>query len=71
MNIEDIQILDKRIDELLSLCQHLREENHQLRKQQSELHEQREQLMYKNDIARSKIQTMLERLKTIDSFESS
>ena len=62
-----IQQLEQQVDELLRAGRRLREENMLLRSQQAAWLSERAQLVEKTDIARSRIEKMVTRLKELDS----
>lgn len=55
-----------RIDQLLDLCRRLQEENRSLRNSQEHLTNERAQLMVKNEQARSRVEAMIGRLKSLE-----
>jgi cell division protein ZapB len=58
--------LAKRIDELLSALQHLRDENRALRARHESLAGERAALMHKNEQVRTRVEAMIGRLKTLE-----
>ena len=64
---QDLKALEYRVDELIQLCHHLKGENQALRDQQGNLMSERASLMEKNEMARSRIEAMIMRLKTMES----
>lgn len=58
--------LEKKIDELISLCKELNIENGALKAQVSGWRDERKDLMDKNELARSKVASMLDRLRTME-----
>ncbi|HHJ81258.1 MAG TPA: TIGR02449 family protein [Candidatus Tenderia electrophaga] len=64
---QDLKTLEYRVDELIQLCHHLKGENQALRDQQGNLMSERASLMEKNEMARSRIEAMIMRLKTMES----
>ncbi len=62
----DIEILERQVDELIQICNRLREENTWLRARQVTLGEDRAQLVEKTELARSKVESMISRLKTME-----
>ena len=64
---QDLKSLDCRIDELIQLCHQLKSENQALRDQQSNVMSERASLMEKNELARSRIESMIMRLKTMET----
>ncbi|MGA8276946.1 MAG: TIGR02449 family protein [Rhodanobacteraceae bacterium] len=55
-----------RIDQLIDLCRRLQEENRSLRHSQEHLASERAQLMVKNEQARSRVEAMIGRLKSLE-----
>jgi len=64
---QDLKALEYRVDELIQLCHQLKGENQALRDQQGNLMSERASLMEKNEMARSRIEAMIMRLKTMES----
>jgi cell division protein ZapB len=62
-----IQQLEQQVDELLRTSRRLREENMLLKSQQSAWLTERAQLIEKTDVARTRIEKMVSRLKELDS----
>ncbi len=59
--------LETRIDELLGICQQLRDENLALKNQQSNLLVERAQLIERSELARTRVEAMIARLKAMES----
>ncbi|MBU2712600.1 TIGR02449 family protein [Zooshikella harenae] len=59
-------MLHHKIDELLALCQQLLEENQTLKASEQTWREERAQLVEKNELARSKVEAMISRLKALE-----
>ncbi|MGI0116095.1 TIGR02449 family protein [Zooshikella sp. RANM57] len=59
-------MLHHKIDELLALCQQLLEENQTLKANEQAWREERAQLVEKNELARSKVEAMISRLKALE-----
>jgi cell division protein ZapB len=55
-----------RVDRLLELCRVLQEENRSLRHSQEQLSTERAQLMARNEQARSRVEAMILRLKSLE-----
>lgn len=66
MDKTPIQQLEQQVDKLLRAGRRLREENLLLRSQQAAWLSERAQLVEKTDIARSRIEKMVSRLKQLD-----
>jgi len=64
---EEIQHLEAQLNELASLCQRLNLENRSLREQQVSLVEERARLVEKNELARTKVEQMIVRLKSLEA----
>lgn len=58
--------LGKRIEELVTLLDHLREENRALRARHESLAGERAALMHKNEQVRTRVEAMIGRLKTME-----
>lgn len=66
-NIEqELRVLEHRIDELISLCNCLQEENRLLRSKEHTLRTERVRLMERNEIATQRVESILSRLKSMD-----
>jgi cell division protein ZapB len=58
--------LEQRIDQLISICERLKRENWALRSQQQSLAAQRANLIDKHEMVRSRVETMINRLKSME-----
>lgn len=58
---------EQKLDQLIELCQQLKRDNHALRNREDELLGERSQLMKKNDMARQRVETMINRLQALSS----
>ena len=61
-----IQALAQRLDRLLEATQKLATENHNLKQQYEKLNTDRTQLQGKNELARTRVQSMLGRLNELE-----
>ncbi|MEH6584474.1 MAG: TIGR02449 family protein [Halioglobus sp.] len=61
-----LKMLEAKIDELISLCNDLNRENQSLKADSANWHSERQSLVNKNDLARAKVEAMLERLKAME-----
>ena len=61
-----LENLEASVDELIDLCQRLREENQLLRKQQTTFLAEKAKLARKTDLARSQVESMIMRLKIME-----
>jgi len=62
----DLQSLETRVDELIHTCEQLSDENRALRDQQSTLVAERASLIEKSELARSRVEAMIARLKAME-----
>jgi len=67
MSDTDITKLENRIDELITICDQLKNENTVLRERQHLLVEERERLIEKANMARSRVESILTRLRSMES----
>jgi cell division protein ZapB len=58
--------LENKIDELISLCRELNRENRALKAEIAGWREERKELLDKNELARSKVEAMITRLRTME-----
>lgn len=65
--LEQMQQLSIRIDKLMELVRRLADENRSLRQSQEQLSTERAQLLSKNEMARSRVEAMINRLKSLES----
>lgn len=63
---QDIKALEERIDDLIGVCRRLREENEGLRNSQENLIEERTKLAEKNKMARSRLESIVDRLRALE-----
>ncbi len=61
-----LEQLEARIGELILMCERLKQENWALRCQQQALAAQRATLIDKHEIARSRVEAMIHRLKAME-----
>ncbi len=66
MGSNDISALERKVDELLELCGRLAQENKMLRANAAAWKTERTELIRKNDVARSKVEAMITRLKALE-----
>jgi len=62
----DLQALETQVDELILTCEQLTDENLALRNQQSTLVAERASLIEKSELARSRVEAMIARLKAME-----
>jgi cell division protein ZapB len=58
--------LEQKIDDLISLCADLNRENVVLKADASGWHQERQQLVQRNELARTKVEAMISRLKVME-----
>lgn len=63
----DVSRLTNKVSDLIALCQRLRQENASLHEQRSALTEERALLLEKNELARSRVEAIINRLKSMES----
>jgi cell division protein ZapB len=61
-----LQSLETKVDALIHLCQKLAGENNTLRESQTHLMSERAALLEKNALARTRIEAMVTRLKSME-----
>lgn len=66
MTSSNLSQLEEKLDKLIQLCDQLHSENHSLRERESSLLRERSKLLEKNELARSKVEAMISRLKNLD-----
>lgn len=62
----DLKSLESQVDELIHTCEQLTSENRALRDQQSTLVAERASLIEKSELARSRVEAMIARLKAME-----
>jgi cell division protein ZapB len=63
----DLNKLETQVDELIRTISRLKEENRNLRGKQQELMSERAELIEKTELARSRVEAMISRLRTIET----
>ncbi len=64
--LSQLQAMASRIEALVERCQRLAEENRSLRSQHEQLSGERSQLLAKNEQARTRVEAMIARLKSLE-----
>ncbi|MBU2885786.1 TIGR02449 family protein [Gilvimarinus agarilyticus] len=67
MSDERINTLDAKLDELLRQSARLHKENIELKQRESDWQRERVRLIEKNDLARTRVEAMITRLKSLES----
>ena len=60
------QHLESQLDELIELSDEHKRQNHSLKTREEDLIKERSVLMKKNDLARTKVESMISRLKALE-----
>lgn len=68
-SVQNVEKLEFLVEELLRLVKQLKEENNSLRNQQAGLHQERSHLLEKNEIAKTRVEAIISRLKSLESKE--
>ena len=66
---EQLQHLEDKLDKLIALYSTLDKDNQSLRLRESEWASERRELLIKNETARSKVEAMINRLKSMEAGE--
>ena len=66
METLDTRTLEEKIDHLIRICNGLADENRALRDQQSSLIAERAALVEKSELARSRVEAMITRLRAME-----
>jgi len=62
----ELKKLENRVDELITVCEKLTDENRELRLQKDDLRTDRNQLMQKNEQVKSRVEAMITRLRAME-----
>ena len=63
---DQLKALEQKIDELITQCGQLNSENQALKAESANWHLERQDLIDKNELARSKVAAMIDRLRTME-----
>ena len=63
----DIGVLEQQVEQLLHACSQLKEENDSLRLRQESLVAEKAELIEKTEIARTRVEAMISRLKSMEN----
>ena len=63
---KQLKELEKKIDELITLCQELNRENQALKNEGAGWQQERQDLLDKNELARNKVEAMIGRLRAME-----
>jgi len=67
---QQLRHLEARVDELLRISAHLRQENRLLRERETRLLDDRAQLVKKNDLAKARVEAIITRLQSLEQEDS-
>jgi len=62
----ELQRIERRLDELVTICNQLKEENQSLKQRQDLLMSERASLLQKNEQVRARVEAMIGRLKAME-----
>lgn len=63
----DLRKLEQRVEELINACSYLKDENKSLRARQDSLVAERASLIEKTELARTRVEAMITRLKAMET----
>ena len=63
----DTDNFEEKLDRLIEICQQLKRDNKAVREREGDLLGERSQLMKKNEMARQKVETMINRLQALSA----
>lgn len=66
MDNTHFKLLEQKVDELIKLCSRMDQEIRTLKTAERNLREERSQLLRKNEDARSKVESMIMRLRALE-----
>ncbi len=66
MSVDEWTALEGKVEELIELCSVMSTENRALRAQQQNWTTERAKLIEKNELAKSRVEAMITRLKTLE-----
>ena len=69
MSEEKFQALNEKVEALIALCVEMKQENQLLRANEENWHSERRELMEKNKVAKSKLESILVRLKALEETQ--
>ncbi len=66
MSEDSFENLTEKVDNLIDICTDMKRENQALKASENSWQSERKQLMDKNNVAKSKLESILVRLKSLD-----
>jgi cell division protein ZapB len=70
MSNNNFKALEDKVDELIRLCSDMKKENQLLRDRENQLRHEKETLLGKQQVARTRLEKVLRRLKSIEQGSS-
>ena len=67
MSEESFNTLNGKVDDLIDLCAEMKRENQVLKAEKSTLQHERQRLIEKNQLTKTKLQSVLDRLKSMEN----
>lgn len=64
---DDLSSLEAKLDELIRQCSRLQQENAELKARESDWQRERVRLTEKNELARTRVEAMITRLKSLEA----
>ncbi|MFZ1831228.1 MAG: TIGR02449 family protein [Pseudomonadales bacterium] len=64
--MQQLKLLEQRVEDLIRLCARLDQEIRALKNSERQLRDERAQLLRKNEDARSKVEAMIGRLRSLE-----
>lgn len=64
---QQLNILEQQVETLIDSCSHLRQENRILRGHQDTLQQEKAELLKKNNMAKTRVDAMITRLKSLEA----
>lgn len=61
--MDKLHALESTVESLIDRCQQLAADNHELRQQEADWQRERQRLVKNNEVARSRVEAMINRLK--------
>lgn len=65
MTDTSFKVLEEKVDSLIQLCTDMKQENQKLREQEHQWQIERTNLLNKNQLAKTRLEKVLDRLKTL------
>lgn len=69
MSEDKFQALNEKVEALIALCVEMKQENQLLRANEENWHSEKRELMEKNKVAKSKLESIVARLKALEETQ--